>query len=131
MMTDETRRFFTSLTPKGWTWIGCQAFLRTPAGVFELHEYSGGKHGDVAGLSGMFTATTGAQSHMTFRFEDLLVATNPTKNPNWRDDDKLRGWWSRGSVDWYIGQPKTLTPLHDAISKWVAVWTGVLVGGAA
>ena len=125
MQDKGTRAFFESLVPKHWDWIGRQAMLRGATGVFTLEEWSDGTHGNVSGLIGRFTSDAGAQSTIYFGFEDLLVPTNPKGNPSWdNDNDPLRGWWNRSKCDWYIGRPKSLKPMHDAITRWVDIWSG-------
>jgi hypothetical protein len=116
----EVQAFLSTLTParSKWTWVGRTAIMRVSRGAFQLSIYSGNTSGIVAGLSGVFTSDAGTQEHITFRFEDFLVADNFTGNPNWNDDSKLHvyehcGW------KWYIARPVSLRPLHDAISTWV------------
>ncbi len=115
----EAQAFLSTLTRGGFTWIGRSAILRVPGrGTFLLHIWSGGVHGQVMGLDGTFTSDAGTQEHITFRFADHLVSSNPTNHPSYKGHETLCviehcGW------DWYIARPKTLAPFHTAISTWV------------
>lgn len=115
----EVQKFLEQLTPRGWTWIGRTAILRVEGrGTFKLSIWSGGTHGCVAGLEGVFTADAGTQEHITFRFEDHLVSSNPRNHPNYKGHEYLHvsencGW------NWYIAEPASLAPLHGAIKLWV------------
>lgn len=123
MMTTKTLEFYRSLTTAAWTWIGRTAFLRGRAGVFQLDEYNDGHAERVAGLDGTYTADSGAQTRITFRFNDFITPTNPKANKNYRPQDGVHGWWCARELDWYIAQPESLKPFHDAINSWVAVWS--------
>ena len=112
----EAQAFLSTLTParSKWTWVGRTAILRLRRGTFQLSIWTGGTHGRVSGLEGVFTADAGTQEHITFRFGDHL-SIDPTGRT---DHDRIEviehcGW------SWYIARPVSMKPFHDAISTWV------------
>jgi hypothetical protein len=118
----EAQAFLSTLTPKQFTWIGRTAMFRVEGrGTFKLGIWTGGTHGQVCGLDGVFTADAGTQEHITFRFEDHLVSANPLNHPNYKGHESLCviehcAW------DWYIARPASIEPLHGAIRLWVETY---------
>lgn len=114
----EAQKFLETLTPKQFTWVGRTAMFRVEGrGTFKLSIWTGGTHGRVSGLEGVFTADAGTQEHITFRFDDYL-----TIDPSGRTDhDRIEviehcGW------KWYITRPVSLAPFHGAIRLWVETY---------
>lgn len=119
------RAFLSSLVDdhNTWTLIGRAFFFRGSRGVFKLEIYSGGTADHMAGLRGTFTPNSGGASDSTvFDFNDHLVGTNPTNNPNFSEPFRLGVSWS--NLGWTFSSivPESLEPLHDAINQWVDIW---------
>jgi hypothetical protein len=103
-----------------WSLVGRSWYRRGVYGTFKLTIWTGGTHGAIAGLSGTFTPYDGgASDEIAFRFDDLIIPTNPRNNPNYRGEGVV-GSSERWS--WHIAEPESMRPFHDAIVEWVLIW---------